>query len=141
MRFQCSGPRSTPWTYLRPRGTPRTYLGRATTPHHPSGSPRRHRRIRTWRWRRKRARRRLAAWGALLLLGLALGAIYATGFATSGGTTGTTSNPAANNNDRSDNQDTSALAGLITSNRNLTFNWEGRWGAVDSKVMCEGARQ
>lgn len=87
--------------------------------------------------RRKRTRRRLTAWGALLALGLILGVIYATGFATTGGTEGSTGPAAANTNDPAANQDSSALAGQITAPNDLTFNWSGRWGTIDTAVMYE----
>ena len=88
--------------------------------------------------RRQRARRRTALWGAFLVLGLALGTIYATGFASTGGTTGTTDPAAANTNTPGDNQDTSALAALTTSpGGNLVFNWSGRWGSVASNAMYQ----
>jgi hypothetical protein len=85
--------------------------------------------------RRRRARRRFAAWGAFLLLGLALGAVYATGFATTGGTTGSTANASANTNTPAGNEDTNALNPLVSSGGDLSWSWAGRWGSVASKAM------
>ena len=87
--------------------------------------------------RRKRGRRRLATWGAFLLLGLLFGAIYATGFATSGGTSPSPAVATPNNNEPAVNADTSALAGLIRSSNDLTYNWTGRWGEISSAVLYE----
>jgi hypothetical protein len=86
--------------------------------------------------RRQKSRRRAALWGAFLLVGLALGTIYATGFATTGGTDGTTATASPNTNDPGANQDTSALAGFLTSpDANITFNWSGRWGSVSNAAL------
>jgi hypothetical protein len=86
--------------------------------------------------RRRKSRRRAALWGAFLLVGLALGTIYATGFATTGGTDGTTAAADANTNDPGANQDSSALAGFLTQpDNNLSWNWSGRWGSISSAAM------
>jgi hypothetical protein len=86
--------------------------------------------------RRRKSRRRAALWGAFLLVGLALGTIYATGFASTGGTTGATASAGANTNDPGANQDTSALAGLVTTpDANITFNWAGRWGSLSNAAL------
>jgi len=88
--------------------------------------------------RRRRIRRRLGIWGALLVVGAALGTVYATGFADTGGATGTTSAPGANTNDPEANEDNSALASLITQPSNdLTWNWGGRWGSVSSAALYQ----
>ena len=89
--------------------------------------------------RRRRTRRRLGVWGAFLLVGLLLGTIYATGFATTGGRTDALGSrvATANNNTPGGNRDTSALATLIRSNGALTYTWTGRWGSVGSFVMYE----
>ncbi|HEX6115595.1 MAG TPA: hypothetical protein VFY99_00750 [Solirubrobacterales bacterium] len=88
--------------------------------------------------RRQKSRRRAALWGAFLLVGLALGTIYATGFATTGGSTGATATAGANTNDPGANQDTSVLAGLMTTpDSNITFNWAGRWGSLSNAALYE----
>jgi hypothetical protein len=89
------------------------------------------------RQRRRRTRRRLVALAALGVLGLALGTIWATGFADTGGTTGsdTGADPIFMNNGQ--NQDNSGLNGLITSNGDLTFNFQGRNGSLSSFVMYD----
>lgn len=85
--------------------------------------------------RRQRSRRRLFGLGAFLLLGLALGNIYATGFATSGGATGATGEASPNYLDPGNKQDTSGLNGLITSSGDLSWSWQGQWGSVASQAM------
>lgn len=85
--------------------------------------------------RRQRTRRRLLALGSFLLLGLALGNVWATGFAVVGGTTGTAYDAAPYYFDPGNKQDRSGLNGLLTSGGDLTFNWEGSWGYVDSLAM------
>ncbi|HEX6115596.1 MAG TPA: hypothetical protein VFY99_00755 [Solirubrobacterales bacterium] len=92
--------------------------------------------------RRRRTRLRLAALAGLLLFGLSLGAIYATGFATTGGTTGSTQNATPLSNNPGDAQDTSGLNGLISTgcagcSANLTWNYSGRFGSVPSAVMYD----
>ena len=90
------------------------------------------------RGRRRRFRRRLAGFATVLLLGLSLGTIYATGFATTGGETGTTGNASPINDAPGDKLDTSGLNGLITNpTPDLTWNWSGRNGSVNSAVMYE----
>jgi hypothetical protein len=86
--------------------------------------------------RRRRARRRFAAWGAFLLLGLLLGAIYATGFATTGGG-GSGVVPTAVTGEAGENEDEAELKGLLTSSGSLTWSWLGRWGSVATKAMYE----
>lgn len=88
--------------------------------------------------RRTRARNRLIGWGAFLLLGALLGAVYATGFATTEGETAAEAAAAANNNSPAAKQDSSELAGqLSTVTANLNYSWSGRWGNVASAVMYE----
>jgi hypothetical protein len=78
-----------------------------------------------------KSRRRLATWLAFGAAGLATGAVWATGFASVGGTTGNNdpspivapSAPAAH---------TAALAGAITAGSDLTVDWAGRWGSVSA---------
>jgi hypothetical protein len=87
------------------------------------------------RRRQDRQRRRAFALGAFLLLGLALGTIWASGFATTGGATGTASKAETLFADPGNKQDTSGLNGLITSGGNLVFNWTGQIGTVSSLSM------
>jgi hypothetical protein len=84
--------------------------------------------------RRKKARRRVAAWSAFLLVGMALGTIYATGFATNNGSTdaGGSGPAAAAGMDPGDNQDTSVLANSVSSPNSLQYTWSGRWGSFAS---------
>lgn len=86
--------------------------------------------------RRQRGRRRFTAWGAFLLLGLLIGAIYATGFAETGGS-GSGAVPTPLTGKAGENEDEAALNGLITSNGNLAWSWLGRWGSVATKAMYE----
>src|SRR4051812_22450153 len=76
----------------------------------------------------RRSRRRLAIWLGFAALGVSMGAVWATGFAsiTGSGTPGTSppvtaSNPAAHVSD---------LAGLVNNDNNLAITWAGRWGTV-----------
>ena len=77
----------------------------------------------------KPRRRGLAAWLAFGAVGLATGAVWATGFASIGGSTGSNdpspivapSAPAAHN---------PSLAGVITAGSPLTVDWNGRWGSI-----------
>jgi hypothetical protein len=84
---------------------------------------------------RARPRRRLAAWLAFGAVGLATGAVWATGFATTGGAVGThVGSPAVTKTNPTAN--TSSLASVATAGSNLTFNWTGRWGAIaDSNLV------
>jgi hypothetical protein len=78
---------------------------------------------------RRRARGRLAAWLAFGVVGIAMGAVWATGFASIGGATGTDgaspiltpSSPAAHAAD---------LAGTVTPGSAFTVDWAGRWGSA-----------
>ena len=78
---------------------------------------------------RSRSRRRLAAWLAFGAVGLATGAVWATGFGTVGGQTGTThaspiivpSTPDAH---------PANLAAVVTAGSKLNYDWDGRWGSV-----------
>lgn len=85
--------------------------------------------------RRQRSRRRAAVLAAFLSLGLALGTIWASGFATTSGTIGTANKPTPLFADPGNKQDTSGLNGLITSGGNLSWSWQGQWGSVASKAM------
>lgn len=85
--------------------------------------------------RRRRQRRRLCALAAFLALGLSLGTIWASGFATTGGTTGIASTSPFIYANPGNKQDTSGLNGLITSGGELSWSFQGQWGKVASLVM------
>ncbi|MEA2143501.1 MAG: hypothetical protein QOI64_1931 [Solirubrobacteraceae bacterium] len=76
----------------------------------------------------RKGRRRLVAWLSFAAVGIATGAVWATGFASVGGATGTTgvspilapSAPGAHTPD---------LQGAVTADDPLTVNWAGRWGS------------
>jgi hypothetical protein len=78
-----------------------------------------------------RSRRRLAAWLAFGAVGLATGAVWASGFgsataandslAVSPALVKTTPDPATND-----------LAGTVTKISDLAFDWEGRWGSISA---------
>jgi hypothetical protein len=93
---------------------------------------------------RSRSRRRLAAWLAFGVIGLALGAVWATGFIGFTGANGATAeSPAMAKGTPADN--TSALSGVATKVNDLTFDWAGRWGSVPAdkilvKVDLSGAQ-
>lgn len=78
-----------------------------------------------------RKRRRLIAWLSFAAVGLATGAVWATGSASVGGATGTNgsspivapSAPGAHTPD---------LQGAVTAGSPLTVDWTGRWGATAS---------
>src|SRR3954447_5078735 len=77
----------------------------------------------------RRSRRRLAAWLSFAALGVAMGAVWATGFASIGGATGTTNgSPAVTSGGAS--APTDALAGVMAAGSPLTVNWTGRWGSA-----------
>lgn len=108
-----------------------------TAPTNPQPSGRAHAQALAER-RRKRTRRRLAAWGAFLLLGLMLGAIYATGFATIGGAVGEATDPETNKSEPALNEDGAELAEQIEPvTANLSYEWAGRWGSIASAAMYE----
>jgi len=76
-----------------------------------------------------RSRRRLAAWLAFAAVGILMGAVWATGFASIGGATGTTNgSPAVTSGGASDH--VNAMAGTVTAGSPLTVNWTGRWGST-----------
>ena len=76
-----------------------------------------------------RSRRRLAAWLAFGVVGLATGAVWASGFGSATAVNGTTdvspalvkTDPVAATND---------LAGTVTKISDLTYDWEGRWATI-----------
>jgi hypothetical protein len=77
----------------------------------------------------RRNRRRLTAWIAFAAVGIIMGAVWATGFASIGGATGTTvASPAVTSGAASNH--TSALSGTATADSPFTVNWTGRWGSV-----------
>ncbi|MFL5886116.1 MAG: hypothetical protein ACJ77M_13685 [Thermoleophilaceae bacterium] len=77
-----------------------------------------------------RSRRRLIAWLAFGAVGILMGAVWATGFASIGGATNGTpaASPAFTSGGASDQN--SALAGLVTPGSNLSVTWTGRWGST-----------
>ncbi len=77
-----------------------------------------------------RNRRRIAAWLAFAVLGVSMGAVWATGFASIGGATGTDSPNAALVTPSSPGDQVANLSGLATAGSAFTVNWAGRWGAV-----------
>lgn len=88
--------------------------------------------------RRRRGRRRLTVWGAFLLFGLLLGAIYATGFAETKGKDGTLANPAKVNGKAAADENSAELKEeLTTVTSELKYNWAGRWGSIDTAVMYQ----
>jgi hypothetical protein len=83
---------------------------------------------------RSRSRRRLAAWLAFGIIGLALGAVWATGFigfTAANGATG--ESPAMGKGTPADN--TTALSGVATKVNDLTFDWDGRWGSIPANKI------
>ena len=85
--------------------------------------------------RRRRTRRRLVALASFLLVGLALGNVWATGFTVTGGAPGTTAEATPILLDPGNKQDTSGLNAHIRSNGDLTWHWQGQWGHIDSLAM------
>jgi hypothetical protein len=79
----------------------------------------------------RKSRRRLAIWLGFAVVGIATGAVWATGFASVGGATGTNgaspmlapSAPGAHSPD---------LQGTVTAGSALTVDWAGRWGSTAS---------
>jgi hypothetical protein len=77
----------------------------------------------------RRNRRRLAAWLAFAAVGIATGAVWATGFASIGGATGT-DDPAPIVAPSAPGDQAADLAGAVTAGSPLTVNWDGRWGST-----------
>jgi hypothetical protein len=79
----------------------------------------------------RKSRRRLGIWLGFAALGIATGAVWATGFASVGGATGTNgsspivapSAPGAHTPD---------LQGVVSPGSALTVDWTGRWGSTAS---------
>jgi hypothetical protein len=84
----------------------------------------------------RRPRRRLAAWAAFGAIGLATGAVWATGFVstTALGTASTQSAAVTKSNPA---QPTNSLAGTATEVGPLTFNFTGRWGSVADTAIIK----
>lgn len=77
-----------------------------------------------------RSRRRLAAWLAFGAVGLATGAVWATGFASAGGaSSGRVTSPALARSAPADQAD--RLAGtVVVDTALLDYTYEGSWGAI-----------
>jgi hypothetical protein len=83
---------------------------------------------------RKSSRGRLAAWLAFGAVGLATGAVWASGFATGTGGNGTTAiSPALTKTAPS--VATSALSSTTTAVTPLAFDWQGRWGSIAADTV------
>jgi hypothetical protein len=81
-----------------------------------------------------RARRRLGAWLAFGAVGLATGAVWATGFASVSADNGTAvGSPAVTKSAPA--TATSALAGTVTDEAELLFDWNGRWGSIAADTL------
>jgi hypothetical protein len=85
----------------------------------------------TTRSAERKARRRLSIWLGFAALGIATGAVWATGFASVGGATGTNGSspmvaPSAPGAHAPD------LQGTVTAGSQLTVDWAGRWGSTAS---------
>lgn len=70
-----------------------------------------------------------------LMLALAIGMVWATVSATTGGISGIPQAAALNPSQPGDGQDTAVLANKVASSGNLTWNWSGQWGVVGSQAM------
>jgi hypothetical protein len=78
-----------------------------------------------------KSRRRLAAWAAFGVAGLATGAVWASGFAQATGVNDATAiSPALAKGAPA--VVTSPLAGTVTAGADLPFDWEGRWGMLSA---------
>jgi hypothetical protein len=86
----------------------------------------------------------MAAWLAFGAVGLATGAVWATGFDSVSGANGTTGgSPALAKS--APGTATSALTGTVTDDTALSFDWAGRWGKISAdtnmfKVNLSGAQ-
>src|SRR3954462_15453133 len=77
----------------------------------------------------RRGRRRLAIGLSFAALGISMGAVWATGFASVSGANGTNgASPALTSSDPSAH--TSDLAGTAAAGAGLTVDWNGRWGST-----------
>lgn len=78
-----------------------------------------------------KTRRRLAAWVAFGVAGLATGAVWASGFAqNTGANDSTVISPALGKG--APTVPASPLAGTVTAGADLPFDWEGRWGMLSA---------
>ena len=84
----------------------------------------------------RRSRRRLAAWLTFAVVGVAMGAVWATGFASIGGATGT-NGASPNIMSSAPPQHTPELSGLVTAGSPLTVDWNGRWGGTAATKFFE----
>jgi hypothetical protein len=84
----------------------------------------------------RRSRRRLAAWLAFAVVGVSMGAVWATGFASIGGATGTNGS-SPNITASAPPQHSPELAGLVSAGSNLSVDWNGRWGSVAATKFFE----
>jgi hypothetical protein len=74
-------------------------------------------------------RRRLAIWLTFAAIGVSMGTVWATGFASIGGANGTNgASPPLTSSDPGAH--TSDLAGSVTAGDPFTANWNGRWGST-----------
>ena len=81
-----------------------------------------------------RSRRRLAAWLGFGAVGLATGAVWASGFASVSGANGATAgSPALTKT--APTTATSALSATTTAVTPLAFDWQGRWGSVAADTV------
>jgi hypothetical protein len=93
---------------------------------------------------RSRSRRRLAAWLAFGVIGLALGAVWATGFIGFTAANGATVESPAMTKGAPDPA-SSALSTVASKVNDITFDWAGRWGSIPAdkilvKVDLTGAQ-
>ena len=83
---------------------------------------------------RSRSRRRLAAWLAFGAVGLATGAVWATGFTSFTGTQGTvTESPAMTKGTPA--ADANALSGVATKVGDISYDFTGRWGSIAANTV------
>jgi hypothetical protein len=83
---------------------------------------------------RSRSRRRLAAWLAFGAVGLATGAVWATGFTSFTATQGTAvESPAMTKGTPADQAD--ALNGKATKVGDISFDFDGRWGKIAANTV------
>jgi hypothetical protein len=84
----------------------------------------------------RRSRRRLVAWLTFAAVGISMGAVWATGFASIGGANGTNgSSPSVTSSNPP--QHTPELSGLVTAGSPLTVDWNGRWGGTAATKFFE----
>ena len=83
---------------------------------------------------RSRSRNRLAVWLAVGIIGLALGAVWATGFATIGaGNTSSVTSPALTRDAPTAQAD--RLANVVSAVTPLDYTFEGYWGSVPATTL------